>query len=133
MQTLVISAILVSVVLVSGSLGFAFSNLEVFAATAKVTICHKPGTPSEKTIEVPEAAVSGHLKHGDSLGPCGSTPPPPPTGELSQITCQCDSLLRGFCDATSCADAAAFCQNVCVSSGFPSGALVSCTPQPNTC
>lgn len=36
----------------------------------KVTICHKPGTPAEKTLEVPEAALKGHLKHGDTLGPC---------------------------------------------------------------
>ncbi|MHA7734040.1 choice-of-anchor C family protein [Nitrosopumilus sp. S6] len=36
----------------------------------KVTICHKPGTPAEKTKEVPEAALKGHLKHGDTLGPC---------------------------------------------------------------
>jgi hypothetical protein len=36
----------------------------------KVTICHKPGTPAEKTMQVPEPAVKGHLGHGDHLGPC---------------------------------------------------------------
>ena len=36
----------------------------------KVTICHKPGTPAEKTKQVPEPAVKGHLGHGDHLGPC---------------------------------------------------------------
>ena len=36
----------------------------------KVTICHKPGTPAEKTLEVPPQAVPGHLGHGDTLGPC---------------------------------------------------------------
>ena len=36
----------------------------------KITICHKPGTPAEKTLQVPESAVPGHLKHGDTLGEC---------------------------------------------------------------
>jgi hypothetical protein len=41
----------------------------------KVTICHKPGTPAEKTMEVPKSAVDGHLGHGDHPGPCGTTTP----------------------------------------------------------
>jgi len=36
----------------------------------KVILCHKPDTPAEKTKKVPEAAVAGHLGHGDTLGPC---------------------------------------------------------------
>jgi hypothetical protein len=32
----------------------------------KVRICHK----GKKTLEVAEAAVDAHLKHGDTLGPC---------------------------------------------------------------
>src|SRR5215216_4640272 len=32
---------------------------------SKVTICHKG-----RTIEVAEPAVSAHLEHGDTLGPC---------------------------------------------------------------
>jgi hypothetical protein len=36
----------------------------------KVTICHKPGTPAEKTMSLPESALSGHIGHGDYLGPC---------------------------------------------------------------
>jgi hypothetical protein len=39
----------------------------------KATICHKPGTPDEKTMEVAQSAVAGHLRHGDHLGPCGTT------------------------------------------------------------
>ncbi len=35
-----------------------------------VTICHKPGTPAEKTMTVPRAALNGHLGHGDTRGPC---------------------------------------------------------------
>lgn len=45
----------------------------------KVAICHKPGTKSEKTMEVPAAAVPGHLNHGDTLGACGSGPVETPT------------------------------------------------------
>lgn len=33
----------------------------------KVTICHK----NKKTLVLPESAVSAHLGHGDSYGPCG--------------------------------------------------------------
>jgi hypothetical protein len=36
----------------------------------KVKICHKPGTPAEKTLKVPQSAVAGHLGHGDHLGKC---------------------------------------------------------------
>lgn len=34
------------------------------------TICHKPGTPAEKTMTLPESALSGHLGHGDTMGAC---------------------------------------------------------------
>ncbi|MBS1257968.1 MAG: hypothetical protein MAG551_01021 [Candidatus Scalindua arabica] len=34
------------------------------------TICHKPGTPAEKTMEVDASALDAHLAHGDSLGAC---------------------------------------------------------------
>jgi hypothetical protein len=40
----------------------------------KVTVCHKG-----QTKDIPKPALTGHLGHGDSLGPCGSTPPPGPT------------------------------------------------------
>ena len=43
------------------------------AQQQKVTICHKPGTPAEKTMEVPQSAVDGHLGHGDHPGPCETT------------------------------------------------------------
>jgi hypothetical protein len=49
-----------------------------FATTEKVTICHKPGTPAEKTMEVPAQAVDGHLGHGDTLGECSGEPGPGP-------------------------------------------------------
>jgi hypothetical protein len=46
---------------------FAAANPE------KVPICHKPGTPAEKTLYLPESALRGHLGHGDTLGECGET------------------------------------------------------------
>ena len=44
--------------------------IPAFAQPDKVTICHKPGTPAEKTLRVPPRAVQAHLDHGDTLGPC---------------------------------------------------------------
>ncbi len=41
----------------------------------KVTVCHKPGTPDEKAMEVPRTALAAHLGHGDSEGPCGPAGP----------------------------------------------------------
>ena len=38
-----------------------------------VAVCHQPGTPAEMTNHVPEAALNGHLGHGDLLGECGVT------------------------------------------------------------
>lgn len=40
----------------------------------RVTLCHKPGTPAERTAVVPESAKAAHLAHGDYLGECASTP-----------------------------------------------------------
>lgn len=36
----------------------------------KVEICHKPGTPAEKPLLVPQSALKGHLGHGDQEGAC---------------------------------------------------------------
>lgn len=41
-------------------------------AEVKIKICHKPGTPAEKTLKVPPQALPGHLGHGDTIGSCGS-------------------------------------------------------------
>lgn len=40
---------------------------------ARVTICHKPGTPAERTAIIPISALSAHLAHGDYEGNCGTT------------------------------------------------------------
>ncbi len=41
-------------------------------AEVKIAICHKPGTPAEKTLKVAPRAVPRHLGHGDAIGSCGS-------------------------------------------------------------
>jgi hypothetical protein len=37
---------------------------------ASVTICHKTGTPAQKTLVIPQQSLAGHLDHGDTIGPC---------------------------------------------------------------
>jgi hypothetical protein len=63
----------------TGSVSFAlvdfggvFANSDVWLVTdcqvhQKAAICHKPGTPAEKVLTVGLAAISGHLRHGDTL------------------------------------------------------------------
>ena len=48
-------------------------QLEALPA-GKVVICHyPPGNPGNRhTIDVGQPAVSAHLAHGDTLGPCPS-------------------------------------------------------------
>lgn len=63
-----------------GTMSLAGSNDQ----PQKVTICHQPGTPAEKTLRLPAAATEAHLRHGDRLGscqagvPCSAPPPLPP-------------------------------------------------------
>jgi hypothetical protein len=58
------------------AVGLVMAIVAVIPASAgpprKVVICHKPGTPAQKTMSVPRQAVPGHLGHGDYLGPCDS-------------------------------------------------------------
>jgi len=42
----------------------------------KVTICHKPGSTSEKTLRIPASALEDHLGHGDFVGECGDVVSP---------------------------------------------------------
>lgn len=72
MRKLMMLVALVALILASLP-GVAMADVE------KVTICHKPGTPAEKTLNVPASAVPGHLGHGDYLGECeGPGPDPDP-------------------------------------------------------
>ncbi|HSR31740.1 MAG TPA: hypothetical protein VLY63_14330 [Anaerolineae bacterium] len=48
--------------------------------TWKIAICHKPATPAEKTLYLPQPAMRGHMGHGDYPGACiGATPTITPT------------------------------------------------------
>jgi len=52
------------------------AGAQVFAKPQdKVAVCHKPGTPAEHTLYLPEPAVQAHLAHGDTLGECGQPYP----------------------------------------------------------
>jgi hypothetical protein len=53
------------------------------ADSDKVTICHK----GVQTAAVPNAAVPGHVQHGDTLGACGA-PPPPAMAAVVMMRCE---------------------------------------------
>ena len=51
--------------------GSAFVFVDDDDEDKKITICHKPGTSGEKTVQVTQQAwEQAHSKHGDALGPC---------------------------------------------------------------
>lgn len=50
--------------------GYNYKGLVDFGEKGLITVCHKPGTPAEKTKYVPEPALDRHLNHGDYLGEC---------------------------------------------------------------
>ncbi len=73
----------------------------LFARNDKVTICHKPGTPAEKTLSVSPRAEQAHLRHGDTSGEC--------VGETSvpEDVCAGESgaafgLCNAYCEAMDC-------------------------------
>jgi hypothetical protein len=51
------------------SLGLMSPGL-VIAGQEKVTVCHKPGTQAEATLEIAAPAEAAHLAHGDYEGEC---------------------------------------------------------------
>ena len=67
------------IVLLLGAASVMLSLLiPAFAGAApkdKYPICHKPGTPAEKTLYLPESAIKGHLGHGDKSGKCEDQKP----------------------------------------------------------
>ena len=71
-RLLVILAIAISLAatqLIAGGNGDPTGNVD------RLAVCHKPGTPAEKTLHVPLTAVPGHWGHGDTLGECGGEVP----------------------------------------------------------
>ncbi len=63
----------------AGAAAFAIIPVMPVAATQspsvgqspdRVTICHKPGTPAENTLQLPQRAAERHFGHGDTSGPC---------------------------------------------------------------
>jgi hypothetical protein len=66
------TALLLTLTLLAG-LGVA-APAAAAPAAAKVTICHKPGTPAEQTITVALPALAAHAAHGDYPGECGTAP-----------------------------------------------------------
>lgn len=61
------------------TLASASSTVGARPSGSDVTVCHKPGTPAEKTLVLPAPAARAHLGHGDTRGECDGGPPPPPT------------------------------------------------------
>lgn len=74
----------------------------VAAEADKVTICHKPGTPAERTLSVASSAVAAHIAHGDVEGPCAS--PDPCAGVVcSAVENGTNQCIEGECQLT-CSD-----------------------------
>lgn len=99
-MTRIIIAIITSVILISGTLGFLLGNPDAFAANEKVNICHfPPGNPENaQNIIVSINAVPAHIEeHGDFVGTCEdgpdctNFPDQPACGELS---CEDNCRLR---------------------------------------
>jgi hypothetical protein len=74
-------------------------TVKVAAGAEKVTICHKPGTPAERTLSVASSAVAAHLAHGDVEGPCAAPDPCADVvcSEVANGTSQC---VEGQCQLT---------------------------------
>lgn len=62
------------------------TDTEPITTTATITLCHKPGTPAEKTLVLPAAAGPGHLRHGDYVGECLDIAPTPVPTDTEPIT-----------------------------------------------
>lgn len=78
----------------------------VASSDGSTVICHiPPGNPENAhTLTAGAAAVSAHLGHGDSLGACGSPPPPP--GTCAGIDARCETTA--CCPGLACYDAESF-------------------------
>jgi hypothetical protein len=54
------------------------------AGQERVTVCHKPGTPAEMTLEISASAQAAHIAHGDYEGVC-HPPVSPGCAELNLL------------------------------------------------
>src|ERR671938_509242 len=101
----------------------------------KVTICHKPGTPDEQTKEVPQSAVEGHQRHGDTLGPCVSptttTTAAPTTSTSTSTTSTSTTPMCIPAGSSSPCTANAQCCNGTICENAPVGNCV--TPPGGSC
>ena len=55
--------VLATVVIAAFAVGTALAQPQ--GRPAEQTICHKPGTPTQKTMTLPQPAVEAHLRHGE--------------------------------------------------------------------
>lgn len=148
-KTLTISAIIISVILLSGTLGFALSNPDAFAAkggTPKVAICHiAPDNPdNRKTLTIPVKAVPDHIAHGDFVGTCEAGPdcegfPDQPACEEpgfdgTQFLCICfngETAINNECFSPEIACDSSFFTELCLDACTDLGSSPSeslCTP-----
>jgi hypothetical protein len=74
----------------------AITLTAALSATVRITICHKPGTPAEKTLVLPESAIPGHMSHGDTLEPCDDSPPVAPVAGLVTVALTLFFILKEF-------------------------------------
>jgi hypothetical protein len=72
-------------------------------AQTVVVICHMPGTPAEQTLAIPPQALNGHLRHGDTLGPCegATTETTPTTTETTPTTTETTPTTTGTTPTTT--------------------------------
>ena len=74
-KILTLLAIMISVILLSGTLGFVLDVTDAFAGGGeKVDICHIESPSEKKTINVSINAITSHLAHGDFVGTCEDGP-----------------------------------------------------------
>ena len=115
--------------LFAGSALAALIPSRALARQQKVTICHKPGTPDQKTMEVPQSAVDGHLGHGDTLGSCKTTTTSTtetPTTTTSTSTTSTSTTPMCIANGGTCTPQTA---SQCCSGNCKSGTCVeSCIP-----
>jgi hypothetical protein len=86
--------------LFAGSAIAALVPSRVLSQQQKVTICHKPGTPEEKTIEVSQRALECHQAHGDLQGRCTTTTTSTSTSTTSTSTTPMCQPNGGSCSTS---------------------------------